>query len=123
MLSLTLIAGAISSTMFVAGTVPMIYKAFATKNLRSYSLTSLLLNNLGNLIHALYVYSMPFGPIWLLHTLNLVTTALMLFWYLRYERQPTLVRRMLQFLCTAHSHVAQMACSDTRRCITRAAGA
>jgi len=32
-----------------------------------------------------YVYSLPPGPIWLLHTFHLITTALMLFWYVRYE--------------------------------------
>lgn len=85
MLDLPLLAGAVSSAMFVVGTLPMVYKAFATKSLQSYSLSSLLFNNLGNLIHALYVYSLPPGPIWLLHTFHLVTTALMLFWYLRYE--------------------------------------
>ena len=85
MLDLPLLAGAISSAMFVVGTLPMIYKAFATKSLQSYSLSSLLFNNLGNLLHALYVYSLPPGPIWLLHTFHLITTALMLFWYLRYE--------------------------------------
>ena len=85
MLDLPLFAGAISSAMFVVGTLPMIYKAFATKRLQSYSLSSLLFNNLGNLLHALYVYSLPPGPLWLLHTFHLVTTALMLFWYVRYE--------------------------------------
>lgn len=85
MLDLPLFAGAISSAMFVVGTLPMIYKAFATKSLQSYSLSSLLFNNLGNLLHALYVYSLPPGPLWLLHTFHLVTTALMLFWYVRYE--------------------------------------
>lgn len=85
MLDLPLLAGAVSSAMFVIGTLPMIYKAFATKSLQSYSLSSLLFNNLGNLLHALYVYSLPPGPIWLLHTFHLITTALMLFWYVRYE--------------------------------------
>jgi hypothetical protein len=30
------------------------------------------------------VFSLPLGPIWLLHSFYLVTTGLMLFWYLRY---------------------------------------
>lgn len=85
MLDLPLLAGALSSAMFVTGTLPMVYKAFVTKSLHSYSLSSLLFNNLGNLIHAFYVFSLPPGPIWLLHTFHLVTTALMLFWYVRYE--------------------------------------
>jgi len=90
MIDLPLIAGAISSAMFVVGTLPMVYKAFATKNLQSYSMTSLLFNNLGNVIHAFYVYSLPLGPIWLLHTFYLISTALMLFWYVRYEGRRTL---------------------------------
>src|SRR5262249_61328103 len=45
--------------------------------------------NLGNAVHAVYVYSLPPGPIWLLHTFYLVSSALMLGWYLRYGlRQP-----------------------------------
>lgn len=85
MVDLPLLAGAVSSAMFVVGILPMVYKAVATKSLQSCSLSSLLFNNLGNLLHALYVYSLPPGPIWLLHSFHLVTTALMLFWYLRYE--------------------------------------
>lgn len=34
-------------------------KAFATKSLPSYSLSSLLFNNLGSLLHALSVYRLP----------------------------------------------------------------
>jgi hypothetical protein len=33
-----------------------------------------------------YVFSLPAGPIWLLHTFYLITTGLMLAWYLRYEQ-------------------------------------
>lgn len=93
MIDLPLLAGAISSAMFVGGTLPMVYKAFATKNLQSYSMTSLLFNNLGNVIHAFYVYSLPPGPIWLLHTFYLISTALMLFWYVRYEGRRALADR------------------------------
>lgn len=34
-----LIAGAISSTMFVSSNFPMVYKAYNTKDLKSYSLS------------------------------------------------------------------------------------
>ena len=51
----------------------------------SYSLGNILLSNLANLIHSVYVFSLPAGPIWLLHSFYLVTTGLMLVWYLRYE--------------------------------------
>jgi uncharacterized protein with PQ loop repeat len=82
---LPFIAGAASSAIFATSTLPMLLKAFNTKNLKSYSLTNIMLSNIGNLIYAIYVYSLPVGPVWALHTFNLVTTGLMLFWYLRYE--------------------------------------
>ena len=83
-ISLSVIAGAISTTVFVLSTLPMLSKAFQTKDLRSYSLGNILLANIGNVIHSVYVFSLPPGPIWLLHTFYLVSTGLMLFWYLRY---------------------------------------
>lgn len=67
--------------------MPMLIKAFRTKDLKSYSLAQIVLANVGNLIHSLYVYSLPAGPIWLLHAFYLITTALMLVWYLRYQLQ------------------------------------
>jgi len=84
-MDLPVMAGAISTTIFALGTLPMLLKVVRTKDLRSYSLGNILLNNLGNLIHSVYVFSLPAGPIWLLHTFYLVTTGLMLFWYLRYK--------------------------------------
>ncbi len=78
-------AGTVSSLLFMFGTLPMLHKAFRTRNLKSYSLGNLLLSNLGNLIHWLYVSSLPFGPIWFLHGFSSLTTALMLVWYARFE--------------------------------------
>jgi hypothetical protein len=63
----------------------MVLKALRTKDLRSYSLSTLLLNNVGNVVHCVYVFSLPAGPIWLLHSFYLLTTGLMLVWYLRYD--------------------------------------
>jgi hypothetical protein len=40
------------------------------------------LANVGNLIYAVYVLSLPFGPVWALHGFHLGATGLMLFWYL-----------------------------------------
>jgi hypothetical protein len=68
--------------------MPMLLKAFQTKNLGSYSLGNILLANLGNVIHSIYVFHLPPGPIWALHTFYLVTTGMMLVWYLRYEWLP-----------------------------------
>lgn len=86
--NLPVIAGMISTTVFAFSTLPMLLKAFQTKDLKSYSLGNILLSNVGNVIHSVYVFSLPPGPIWLLHTFYLITTALMLLWYVRYEWQP-----------------------------------
>jgi uncharacterized protein with PQ loop repeat len=86
--TLAVMAGAISTTIFALSTLPMLFKAFQTKDLKSYSLGNILLANVGNIVHSVYVYSLPGGPIWLLHTFNLVTTGMMLVWYLRYEWRP-----------------------------------
>ena len=86
--NLPVIAGAISTTIFAFSTLPMLFKAFQTKDLRSYSMGNILLSNVGNVVHSVYVFSLPAGPIWLLHSFYLLTTALMLLWYLRYEWRP-----------------------------------
>lgn len=85
--SVALLAGALSTSMFVLSNFPMLMRAFKTRNLSSYSFTHILFSNLGNAIHWLYVASLPFGPIWFLHGFFTVTTALMLVCYVRY-RQP-----------------------------------
>ncbi len=87
-MNLPLLAGTISTVLFMFSTLPMLHKAFRSKDLRSYSLGNMLLANTGNAVHSLYVYSLPPGPIWWLHTFHLVTTGLMLTGYVRYERQP-----------------------------------
>jgi hypothetical protein len=84
MLSLPTLAGLTSTVIFAASTLPMLVKAYRSRDLASYSLGNIALANLGNVVHSIYVYSLPPGPIWLLHTFYLVSTALMLGWYLRY---------------------------------------
>ena len=79
------VAGAVATAIFAAGALPMLMKAFRTKDLKSYSLSNIALSNVGNVTYSLYVYSLPPGPIWVLHSFYLVTTGLMLLWYLRYE--------------------------------------
>ena len=79
------VAGTVSTAIFAASALPMLMKAFRTKDLKSYSLPNIALSNVGNVIHSVYVYSLPPGPIWVLHSFYLVTTGLMLLWYLRYE--------------------------------------
>ncbi len=83
--NLPIIAGFISTALFALGTLPMLAKAFRTRNLASYSLGNILLSNVGNIIYSIYVFRLPPGPVWFLHSYNLVSSGLMLVWYLRYE--------------------------------------
>ncbi len=86
--SLPVIAGLISTIIFATSTLPMLVKAWRTRDLHSYSFGTISLANAGNLIHSVYVFSLPVGPIWVLHTFHLVTTGLMFAWYLRFEWMP-----------------------------------
>ena len=79
-----IIAGSVSTTLFAFSAVPMLWKACATRDLRSYSLLNLAIANAGNLVHSIYVFSLPPGPIWALHVFYLVTTGVMLLLYMRY---------------------------------------
>lgn len=83
--NLPTIAGFISTVLFALGTLPMLVKAYRTRNLASYSLGNILLSNVGNIIYSIYVFQLPLGPIWFLHSFYLLSTGLMLVWYLRYE--------------------------------------
>lgn len=94
-MELPVIAGIASTLIFACSTLPMLTKACQTRDLHSYSLGNILLANGGNLVHSFYVFSLPAGPIWLLHTFYLITTALMLYWYLRYERRPAFWNRRM----------------------------
>ncbi len=94
-IGLRVIAGMTSSTIFVFSNFLMLYKAIKTNDLKSYSFGHLALSNLGNLIHWVYIASLPFGPIWFLHAYFTIVTALMLFWYFRYKRNPNLDYRSL----------------------------
>ncbi len=86
--NLATIAGFISTALFALGTLPMLVKAFRTRDLASYSLGNILMSNVGNIIYSLYVFHLPLGPVWFLHIYNLLTTGLMLVWYLKYEGLP-----------------------------------
>lgn len=84
------LAGTVSTVLFVVSYLPMLTKAARTRDLTSYSVGNLALANVGNVVHTLYVVSLPVGPIWCLHGFYLVSTALMLVWYARYRvrREP-----------------------------------
>ena len=87
--TLQIFAGSISSMLFITGNVPMLLKAYRTKDLRSYSLSHMVLVNTGNCLYWFYLSSLPVGPIWLLHSFYTLTMALLLVWYLRYQKQST----------------------------------
>jgi uncharacterized protein with PQ loop repeat len=83
--SFTLFAGTIATLLFTSSHIPMLIRAFRTKDLRSYSLTNFLVTNLGNLFYWVYVSTLPFGPIWIMHSFYTVSSLLMLWWYVRYR--------------------------------------
>ena len=78
------LAGIASTIIFAASVLPMLVKAWQTRDLRSYSRGNLVLANIGNGVHSVYVFDLPPGPIWALHGFYLVTSALMLLWSVRY---------------------------------------
>ena len=85
--SLSVLAGSVSTAVFVASALPMLVKAARTKDLGSYSVGNLVLANLGNLVYAVYVFSLPAGPIWALHSFYLVSSFAMLVMWLNYRRR------------------------------------
>jgi uncharacterized protein with PQ loop repeat len=87
MFSVSVLAGSVSTTVFVASTLPMLIKAARTKDLGSYSVGNLVLANLGNLVYAVYVVSLPVGPIWALHSFYMVSSFAMLVMWLNYRRR------------------------------------
>lgn len=70
--------------MFAVSNLPMLAKAVRTREMNSYSLGYLLLGNAANAVHSVYVFTLPMGPIWLLHSFYVVAMALMLVLYLRF---------------------------------------
>lgn len=74
-------AGTVSTVLFAVANLPMVVKALQTRDLRSYSPGNLILGNVGNVVHTIYIVSLPFGPIWILHGFYLTTMAIMLALY------------------------------------------
>lgn len=83
--ALPVLAGIVSTAIFASSTFPMLAKALRTRDLRSYSLGNLALANVGNAVHSFYVFTLPPGPLWALHSFHLGSTVFMLVWYLRFE--------------------------------------
>jgi hypothetical protein len=79
------LAGLVSTALFAISVLPMVWRAARTRDLSSYSLGHLGTTTAGNLVHTVYVVSLPAGPVWLMHALYLVTTGQMLVWKLRHD--------------------------------------
>ena len=86
-MDVAVLAGTMSTAIFVTSALPMLVKAARTRDLDSYSRGQLVLANVGNAFNSVYVFSLPVGPIWFLHAFNLACTLLMLTWHLRYAGQ------------------------------------
>lgn len=80
------VAGGLATTLFVLATLPMVIKARRSRDLRSYSGANLVIANCGNLLQSFYVVTLPPGPIWGIHFFNVLVTALMLYWWVRFGR-------------------------------------
>lgn len=73
-----MVAGTVSTVVFAVSNLPMLRKALRTRDVSSYSLSSIAMINAANAVYSLYVFSLPVGPIWVLHTFYLVSCAIML---------------------------------------------
>ncbi|MFC9693219.1 hypothetical protein ACFTSF_32015 [Kribbella sp. NPDC056951] len=89
-----LVAGTVSTVLFASSALPMVVKAIRTRDLASYSPANLVLANVGNAVHCIYVVHLPAGPIWFLHGFYVLTSALMLLWWLRFRSVRTDERRL-----------------------------
>jgi uncharacterized protein with PQ loop repeat len=89
-----MVAGSIAGLIFAAASWNMLVKAWRTKDLSSYSFGQIALNNVGNLFYWLYVISLPFGPIYLMHAFFTIVSLLMLVWYFAYRTAPATTKRI-----------------------------
>jgi hypothetical protein len=96
-MSAATIAGMASTLLFLGSMLPMAARAIRTRDMTSYSRGHLVLTNLGNLAHTVYVVSLPVGPVWALHSAHTGVAALMLVWHIRHagasERPGSTVER------------------------------
>jgi uncharacterized protein with PQ loop repeat len=81
-----IVAGMISTVVFAVSNLPMLRKALRTRDVSSYSMSSIAMINAANVLYSLYVFSLPIGPIWALHTFYLVSCGIMLVLCLRARR-------------------------------------
>lgn len=88
-MDIPLIAGTASTVVFAVSNLPMLGKALRTRDVSSYSLPSIAMINAANAVYSLYVFSLPPGPIWALHTFYLISCAIMLVLCLAQRRAAT----------------------------------
>jgi hypothetical protein len=81
-----ILAGMISTVVFAVSNLPMLRKALRTRDVSSYSLSSIAMINGANAVYSLYVFSLPIGPIWALHTFYVVSCGIMLVLCVRARR-------------------------------------
>jgi hypothetical protein len=74
--------------IFASSNIPMLLKAYRTKDLHSYSALNLILVNVGNLLYWLYVATLPPGPIWILHTFYTISSGLLVIMYWQQAGKP-----------------------------------
>ncbi|MBM7503380.1 hypothetical protein ACFPER_07860 [Agromyces aurantiacus] len=77
-MDIPLIAGTASTVVFAVSNLPMLRKALRTRDVSSYSLSSVAMINAANLAYSWYVFSLPVGPVWALHAFYLVSCAILL---------------------------------------------
>lgn len=87
-MDVAVLSGSASTVVFVGSSLPMLGKAWRTRDVSSYSRGNLVLATLGNGFYSVYVVSLPVGPLWFLHLFNVLTTGFMLVWHLRYAGRP-----------------------------------
>src|SRR4029079_4542305 len=83
-MEVAVLAGSVSTALFVGSYLPMLLKAFRTRDLDSYSRANLVLATIGNALYSVYVFSLPLGPAWFLQLFYVITTLLMLVWHVRH---------------------------------------
>jgi uncharacterized protein with PQ loop repeat len=88
-----LIAGTLATVVFAVSNLPMLRKALRTRDVSSYSLLSMVMINGANAVYSLYVFTLPIGPVWGLHTFYVVSCAIMLALCLRQRRSAARQRR------------------------------
>lgn len=93
-MDIQLMAGSISSLIFMMGSLTMVIRAWRTRDMQSYSAAMLILNNIGNIIYWVYLLSLPLGPVHVLQAFYTVTTVFMLVWWVLYHKRPETAERI-----------------------------